>query len=169
VGERGPAPRREAEVRRTNNKGKATQLGPEELQQLPFEIDYNPEPPDTETALEDEAWHPAAKEFWRALQTDPARAWMTSADWAAALIVTESMSRDLNDQVVGVTETGETVKDRVPMKGANLSSYLKFFSMIGITEAARLRIQKEITLFKREPANLASVTNIDEARDEEVQ
>jgi len=169
VGDRGPAPRREAEVRRRNNKGTATQLGPEELQQLPFEIDYNPEPPELTEAAEDEEWHPAAKEFWRALKTDPARAWMTSADWAAAQIVCESISRDLRPQVVGVTETGDVVKDRVPMKGANLSSYLKFMAMIGITESARLRISKEITLFKSEPTQLASVSDIDSARDEEVQ
>lgn len=170
MGERGPAKRREAEVRRTNNKGTAKQLGPTELQQLPFEIDYNPEPPELTEASPDEEWHPAAKEFWRALKTDPARAWMTSADWAAAQIVCESMSRDLNDQVVGVTEDGRVLKDKVPMKGANLSSYLKFMGMIGITESARLRISKEITLFPRQPIDTeGNVVDINQARQQEVQ
>jgi hypothetical protein len=166
MGTRGPAPRREAEVRRTNNKGKAEQLDREQLQTLPFEVDVDPEPP----AMPDH-WLPMIKEFWASLLRDPARKWMTSADWGAALLHFESMHRDLAPQVVGVTEQGEVVKDIVPIKGANLGAYQKFLATIGVGEANRLRIQKEITMFPR-PATLAdgeNVIDIRSAREGDVQ
>lgn len=172
MGERGPTPRREDERRRRNkSEHPIVKMGPDELQDLPFEVDLAPEPPDPATGgAEDEEWHPVAAEFWRLLQADPARKWMTSADWGAALFVTESMSRDLRPQVVGVTEQGNAIKDTVPIKGANLSAYLKFMSMIGVTEAARLRIQKEITLFPTQPIDTeGNVIDINTARSLEVQ
>lgn len=167
MGARGPAPRRDAERRRRNEPagGAAQQIGEAELGALPFVVDFTPDPPAAK-----EHWHSTAKEFWEALQRDPARKWMTSADWAMAAVVAESMSRDLNPQVVGVTEEGGVVKDYVPLKGANLASYLKFMGMIGITESERLRLRKEITLFP--PVQLAEVTpigDIAEARAEDVQ
>jgi hypothetical protein len=170
VGERGPAPRREAERRRRNKPAhEITKLDQEQLDALPFEIDYTPEPPDVEAWVDDSTqtghWHPAAQELWDALQTDPARKWMTSADWALAAVVCESLSRDLRPQVVGITELGEAVKDTIPMKGASLSSYLKFMTMIGITEASRLRIAKEITLFPERPSETdGEVVDIRDAR-----
>lgn len=141
MGERGPAPRREAEVRRTNNKGKAEKSGPAELEALDFAVDLSPAWPEPA-----EDWHPMARMLWDSLETDPARKWMTSADIAATYVVLESLSRDLSPQVVGVTEDGQVVRATVPMKGANQTSFLKHLASIGVTEAARLRLAKEITL-----------------------
>lgn len=167
MGTRGPAPRREAEVRRRNNKGTAQQVERDELQRLPFEVDVDPEPP----AMPDH-WVPMVKEFWQMLLRDPARKWMTAGDWGAALLHFESMSRDLADQVVGITEKGEVVKDKVPIKGANLGAYQKFLAVIGIGEANRLRIQKEVTLFPRPATELGDGTNVVDirsAREDDVQ
>ncbi len=44
MGERGPAPRREDEVRRTNNKGTAEKISRQVLQDLPFEVELEPDP-----------------------------------------------------------------------------------------------------------------------------
>lgn len=166
MGQRGPAPSRDAERRRRNEPtgGKAEQVDARSLAGLPFTVDVTPEPPGPQ-----DHWHSAAKKFWEALQRDPARKWMTSADWAMAAFVAESMSRDLSPQVVGVTEEGGVVKDFVPIKGANLASYLKFMGMIGITEDARLRLRKEITLFPEDAPVLADVTDIAAHREGEVQ
>lgn len=140
-------------------------MGPQELQDLPFEVELNPEPP---TASDD--WHDIVKGFWESLKTDPARKWMTAADWSMAELHFESMSRDLQDQVVGVTETGEVVKDKVPIKGANLAAYQKLFAVLGIGEANRLRMQKEITLFPLQQVQTeGNVINIEDARRNEVQ
>lgn len=165
MGDRGPAPRREDEVRRTNNKGTATKLGRAELQDLPFKVDLDPDPLEAP-----DHWHEMAKSVWEGLKTDPARAWMTSADWATTMVVIESLSRDLQPQVVGVTETGEVVKDMVPMKGANQTSFLRHMASLGVTEQARLRMSKEITLFKSKPIDTeGNVVDISTARRNEVQ
>ena len=175
MGERGPAPRREAERRRRNAPARpATKLTQEELNQLPFEIDYEPEPPEIpdEDAATETGWHPIVQNFWDSLQRDPARKWMTSADWTAAQIFCESMSRELRDQFVGtVKDTGEVIMAKKPPTAATLGAFLKFLEHIGITESARLRLSKEVTLFPA-PASRADgdkVVDIATARTESVQ
>lgn len=157
MGERGPAPRREAEVRRTNNKGTATQLTREQLQELPFTVDLNPAPPAV-----GRDWPEALKELWEALQVDPARKWMTSADWATTKLVFQFTA----DAMEATDENGV----RIPVSGAHQTAVLKHLSNIGVTEAARLRLQKEITLFPSAPRDTeGNVTDIRTARQADVQ
>jgi len=157
VGDRGPAPRREAEVRRTNNKGKATQLGPAELQELPFEIELRPDPLPAV-----DGWNDLVKELWEDLKVDPARAWMTSADWGLTRIVFQILS----DALGSTDEVGHPI----PVNGATQTAILKHMATIGVTEHARLRMQKEITLFPREPIDTeGNVIDINTARQQEVQ
>lgn len=166
VGTRGPVPRRDGERRRTNGLeggAETTSMGQDELTALPFEVDLAPEPPDA-----DADWNPLVKRFWEALKVDPARKWMTSADWAAAAIFFESMSRDLEDQPV-ISKDGEVTMVKVPLKGTSIAGYLKFMADLGVTEAGRLRMRKEITLFPTEEPQLASVADLDAARDGLVQ
>lgn len=160
MGDRGPAPRRDAERRRVNAPAHPiVKMGQAELQRLPFAVDMEPEPP-----AAGEHWEPKVKDFWAALIADPARKWMTSADWEATYMHFESMSRDLGEQVVGITEHGTVVKDRVPIKGANLGAYQKWFATIGVGEANRLRMQKEITLFPPPPTELGDGSNVRDIR-----
>lgn len=161
MGERGPAPRREAEVRRTNNKGTAEQIPREKLQNLPFEVDVDPQPPALPAGS---TWHPMIQQFWEAMQRDPGRKWMTSGDWAATMVICETMSRELNEQVIGTTKDGEIIMGTVPPKSATVMAFLKTLSQIGVTEDARLRLRKEVTLFPA-PAPVASVTNVAEIKD----
>jgi len=158
MGDRGPAPRREAERRRTNDKGTATKLTREQLQELPFEIDFEPDPLDPPGH-----WDGILVELWEALKTDPARKWMTSADWAATKLMIELTN----------TQMGAKDKDGnlIGVSGAHQSSLLKHLASIGITEAARLRLGKEITLFPIKPRGTedGKVIDIRSAREADVQ
>src|SRR5687768_7217341 len=90
VAARGQTPRRDGERRRRNKVeggGMNAQVGPDELNALPFEVDLAPEPPDLASLLaQDAEWHPLVRAVWEGMQTDPARKWMTSGDWAALAI-----------------------------------------------------------------------------------
>ncbi len=157
MGDRGPAPRREAEVRRTNNKGKASQLTREVLQQLPFEIDFEPAPPAV-----GEDWPAAVRELWEALQVDPARKWMTAPDWASTTLVPE-----ITAQAMGATDENGVA---IPISGTAQTALLKHLASIGVTEAARLRLQKEVTLFPVRPRPTeGNVVDIKTARAADVQ
>lgn len=158
MGDRGPAPRREAEVRRTNNKGLALKVSREDLQNLPFEIDLEPAPPEV-----GEDWPPVLRELWEALQVDPCRQWMTAGDWAATKFVLEVTAK-------GMTQASKD-GDVVGLNGSQQTAILKHLSNIGITEDARLRLRKEITLFPagKGKAKLASVSEIENARRNEVE
>lgn len=165
MGARGPAPRREDERRRRNIPERPAQrLTPAELDELPFEIDYTPDPPEApepDAALPtDGTWHPIILDFYEGLQRDPARKWMTSADWAAVRIFCEAMSRELNPHFITVTKEGEVIRDIEPPKGATLAVFLKMLEHIGITESARLRISKEVTLFPPKPPEIGEDGNV---------
>ena len=158
MGDRGPAPRREAERRRTNDKGKAQQIGVSDLQELPFTVNLYPEP-----GAAPEHWPDVVRELWDALLEDPLRKWMTSADWASTKLVFEILStqmtaKDAEGNLLGVSANSQT-------------AVLKHLSSIGVTESARLRLQKEVTLFpvKSRTNEDGSVVDIREARRDEVQ
>lgn len=158
MGQRGPAPRREAERRRRNKSenGPSEKITREVLDSLPFEIDYNPEPPEAP-----ERWHALVQQFWDDMHADPARKWMTSGDWAAVALICETMSRELKPQAIGVNpETGEAVIATVPPKAATIAAFLKMLEHIGVTESARLRLQKEVTLFPPPPEDVGNGENV---------
>jgi hypothetical protein len=94
---------------------------------------------------------------------------MTSGDWMALALFCETISRELEEQVVSVTKDGVVIREKVPVKGATLSSYLKLLEHIGVTEASRLRMRKEVTLFPSNPTPIAAVTDIGAAREADVQ
>ena len=157
MGDRGPAPRREAEVRRTNNKGTAAQLTREQLQALPFEIDLEPAPPEPI-----DTWPDVLKDLWKSLQVDPLRKWMTSGDWASTKFVFEIVAQNMAQDSKDGSQVG--------LNGAQLSTFLKHLASIGVTESARMRLSKEVTLFPQRPAvTLATATDISSRRQEEVQ
>lgn len=151
MGERGPAPRREDERRRTNDKGTAERISRAQLQELPFEVELEPDPlPALDT------WNELIKNLWEDLKADPARKWMTSADWGLTRLVFEITSRAM------ASENGIT--------GAQQTAILKHMASIGVTEQARLRLGKEITLFPAiDRGDGENVIDINQARRDEVQ
>lgn len=153
MGDRGPTPRRDDERRRRNAPDHPiVKLTAAELALLPFEIDLEPSPPEV-----GEEWPEVLQDLWDALQKDPARKWMTAADWALTKVVMEITAlamgaKDENGDLIGVN-------------GSQQAALLKHMSSIGITEAARLRLQKEITLFPIRPVDTeGNVTDIATAR-----
>jgi hypothetical protein len=73
-------------------------------------------------------------------------------------------SRDLNPQVVGITDSGKVVTSVIPLKGASLSAYLRAMNVLLVTEGDRRRLQVELERPEARDANeeraQATVTNI---------
>lgn len=89
-------------------------------------------------------WHPVAKRWYTSLRHSGQSQFYEPSDWAVAYLIAESMSRDLMPQVVGVTDTGQVVKDTIPLKGASLAAYLKAMTQLLVTEGERRRVQLEL-------------------------
>lgn len=172
---RGPMGKRDDERERRNAKpgGDAQVFTPEDMAKLPFEIELLVEPP-----TPSEKWEHGAVQFYEALLRDPARIWMGPADWAAAWLICENMHRELAPQYVAVKEggieldTGEkiadsVVRERLPIKGASLTAYIKWMSSMGIGEASRMALRKEVTFHEAPAPALASVTEMDIVEDRE--
>jgi len=171
---RGPMAKRADERERRNKPdgGDITTLGPEELKRLPFDVETMVEPPEAPRH-----WEEGAKQVYEATLRDPARIWMGPADWAVHWLICEDIHRNLAPQYVALSEggldvdTGEKISDsvvreRLPLKGASLTAYTKWFGMIGIGEASRLAMRREIT-FHEKPAELATVSELDIVDDRE--
>lgn len=162
----GPARKRDADRERRNKPagGDSIVISPDDLERLPFDVELLVEPPDA-----DEEWEGAAKAVYEATLRDPARIWMGPLDWAAHWLICESLSRDLAPQYVatiegdGLEPEDRVVRERIPMKGASLTAYLKWFGMIGVGEASRLALRREVTFNNPPRVELASVSDIDVA------
>lgn len=133
MGDRGPVPKRENERRRRNKK-------PPPKKGKTSTPNTGAKPP---TA--DKDWHPLARNWYDSLKKSGQSEFYEPSDWMMAFMVAESISRDLNDQVVAVPEkTGEPVYAKVPMKGASLSAYLKAMSVLLVSEGDRRRAGIEL-------------------------
>jgi hypothetical protein len=91
-----------------------------------------------------ENWHPIAKNWYVSLAESGQSEFYESSDWAIAFLTAESISRDLSPQVVGVTPSGEILRDVIPMKGASLSAYMKVMGDLLVTEGSRRRASVEL-------------------------
>lgn len=130
MGTRGPVPVRSDQRRRTNSP---------EAQVVAVTTERTvPVPP------ADSEWHPVALAWYEALADSGQAIFYEPSDWATAYLVAESMHRDLGPQVVGTTESGQVIKDVIPLKGASLSAYLRAFSVLMVTEGDRRRAQLEL-------------------------
>lgn len=131
MGKRGPAPKRSDQRRRQNkdSKPRTITVEGEEVKAPPA----------------DEGWHEVAKRWYESLGQSGQAHFYEPSDWAMAYMLAESMSRDLEEQVIAVPEkTGEPVYATVPMKGASLAAYLKGMTALLVSEADRRRAQIEL-------------------------
>jgi hypothetical protein len=112
----------------------------------------------------DPSWHPLATAWFTSLADSGQSAFYEPSDWGLAFLVAESMSRDLNPQVVGITDSGKVVTSVIPLKGASLSAYLRAMNVLLVTEGDRRRLQVELERPEARDANeeraQATVTNI---------
>lgn len=154
---RGPVPKKEAERRRRNDDGvELIKINLDEL--IAGEV---------EVPAADPNWHPIATHFYESLQKSGQAIWLEPSDWSVAYILAESLSRDLKPQFVGMSEeTGEAILMTIPLKGSSLSSYLKAFSALLVTEGDRRRLRIELERQKRidEAAEGGNVVDIVQAR-----
>lgn len=143
----GPVPKKDAERRRRNKGPEATGS----LSSIPAQVVNVDELIAGEVTIPepDENWHPIARQVYEAQASSGQVIWMEPSDWAMLYLMCESISRDLNPQVVGITEDGEVVKDIIPLKGASLSSYLKGFEALMMAEGGRRRLRVELERQKR--------------------
>ena len=151
-----PVPKRTAERRRTNEPAiPLTTLDIAELVKRDVEV------PEPETD-----WHPIAQMMWASLVTSGQAVFYEPSDWAVAFLLCESISRDLNPQVVGISEAGEVLFESIPLKGASLNAYLKGFSVLMMTEGDRRRLSVELE--RRKAGVVAEVVDITQNRLEAV-
>lgn len=143
----GPVPKKDAERRRRNKSPESTGS----LSSIPAEVVNVDEllAGDVEIPQPDEDWHPIATQVYEAQMRSGQVIWMEPSDWSMLYLLCESISRDLNPQVVGITEDGNVVKDSIPLKGASLSSYLKAFESLLMAEGGRRRLRIELERQKR--------------------
>lgn len=145
----GPVPKRSDQRRRTNSPGAEQALGAAEVPVPEANAD----------------WHPVAAAWFASLSTSGQAAFYEPSDWATAVLIAESMSRDLNPQVVGVTDDGATVMEQIPLKGASLAAYLKAFAVLLVTEGDRRRSRLELQRPQAaEPEAPAEVSELDAYR-----
>lgn len=131
MGIKGPVPKRSEQRRRVNKPATP-------ITKVPGARSAVPAP------RADAKWHPVAKRWYQSLGKSGQAQFYEPSDWATAFMVAESMSRDLMPQVVGTTESGEILRDTIPMKGASLSSYLRACAVLLVTEGDRRRAQLEL-------------------------
>ena len=143
----GPVPKKDAERRRRNKSPESEGS----LSAIPAEV-VNVDAllvGEVEIPVPDENWHPIATQIFEAQTKTGQVLRMEPSDWAMLYLVCESISRDLNPQVVGITEEGDVVKESIPLKGASLSSYLKSFEALLMAEGGRRRLRIELERQKR--------------------
>lgn len=137
MGGRGPVPKRSDQRRRTN--------APERpIEKVPTRFQAEPPAADVE-------WHPVALAWYESLAKSGQSAFYEASDWATAFLITESMSRDLKPQFVGLTDQGDLAYESIPLKGASLSAYLRAMAVLMVTEGDRRRLQVELE--KPKPAD----------------
>lgn len=137
-GQPGHIPKRSDQRRRRN----APELG--EITKAPGAA-VVPVPP----AYED--WDEIAIDFYESLPKSGQSDFYEPSDWALATVVCESLSRDLRSQPL-IDQDGHAVLDakgkpimrKLPLKGANLSAYLRAFQVLMVAEGDRRRLRLEL-------------------------
>lgn len=156
----GPIPKRSEERRRRNARTEAGESTETDKLVVSGDAPYLSAPdPDPE-------WDPVAGEIYTAALESAQAIYYEPSDIAVLRMLCESISRDLGEQFVGINEeTGEVVKDRIPMKGASLSAYLKGFQALMLLEGDRRRLRLEIERRNALDGAVAALTDEDVVKD----
>jgi hypothetical protein len=138
MGTRGPAPKRDAERRRTNER------------ELPTTTVNVAELSSGEVVIPemDENWHPVAKRLWASFPLSAASVLLEPTDWALLYVGCDDLSRELKPKhvQVGVDGAGDPifVQRDMPMPGAKLNALLKLMTGLLALEGDRRRLAVEI-------------------------
>lgn len=100
---------------------------------------------DVEIPEADPDWHHVATRWYEALARSAQSFYYEPSDWAYAYVQAESLSRDLKEQFVGISEvTGRPITAIVPINGARMNAFLKANTALMATEGDRRRARLEI-------------------------
>lgn len=158
MGERGPAPKRSDQRRRTNSPGAGKTVKAPAAERV--------EVPET-----DPDWHPVARRWFESLAASGQHVFYEPSDWAAAYVLAESMSRELQPKpiitMVGPVRDaeGELVLVNEPPKAASVAAWRAGMAALMVTEADRRRASLE--LVRPRPADEeegGDVPHLDDAR-----
>lgn len=173
----GPAPKRSEERRRRNTPAAGdprvldvSQLVDDDPDSLPFKIKQELPPPpaynEAQAPANPGGWHPMVQDMWESFHHSGSALFWEPSDWHVARLFCESLSRDLEEQVVGITPLGDVVKDVIPLKGASLNAYAKIAGMLMLTEGDRRKAGLEIKRDRWGKASVAPVVSMEQRRAE---
>lgn len=149
MGTRGPVNKRSDQLRRRNTPD--------------VDVDTAPAAKNVTIPVADEEWHPIARQWYESLEPSGQSVYYEPSDWATAYLIAESISRDLNPQFVAVTEQGDVIKERIPMKGASLTAYLRAMTALMTTEGdrrrARLELERATAVDEDEAASVTALSD----------
>ena len=137
MGVTGPIPKRSEERRRRNARTEAGESTEPETLEAEGEVEV-PNP-----AGYDE-WHAISQNLWDSVVASAFTRFYEPSDWAVLELTCESLSRDLSEQSIGITDKGDVVRDTIPLKGASLSAYSKVFATLLLTDGDRRRLRLDI-------------------------
>ena len=150
MGARGPVPKPSAQRRRTNKPALPVATAPRAAKAVKAVKSTRAkkakavEAPVAVIPKADPTWHPVALGLFESLGRSGQSAFYEASDWAVAVLICESISRDLRPQFVGYTEKGDVITESIPMKGASMAAVLKGLSSLLVTEGDRRRVQVEL-------------------------
>jgi hypothetical protein len=146
---RGPIPKRATDRRRTNKPASGEQ------------VTKAPAARKVAIPRADRSWHQVARRWYQSLAKSGQSRFYEPSDWATAFLVAESLSRELDEQVVGFSAERGIERAFTPLKGASLSAYLKAMSSLLVTEGdrrrARLELQRATAVDQDEQASVTSI------------
>lgn len=127
----GPPPKRSDQRRRNNKPAPGA------------EASQAPGAPDVVAPEPDPKWHPVARAWFEALVASGQAVFYEPSDYATAVVIAESMSRELHPQQV-VTKDGAVVEVSSPPKAASIAAWLKGATALMATEGDRRRLRLEL-------------------------
>lgn len=109
----------------------------------------------------DEKWHPLARQWYESLAASGQSRFYEPSDWATAVVVAESMSRELLPQ--GLVYQGQVISyELMTVKPGALGAWLKAMSTLMVTEGDRRRLALELQ--RPQPAGEASPGKVTDIR-----
>jgi hypothetical protein len=138
MGTRGPAPKRDAERRRTNERPVDTKTVETDDTFTRAVVIPDPDPD----------WHKVARRVWDSFPESATSVLLEPSDWAILFLACEDLSRELKPRKVqiGIDGGGDPiiVEASLPMPGAKLNAILKLMGNLLATEGDRRRLQIEV-------------------------
>lgn len=92
-----------------------------------------------------EEWHDIAIMWFESLSASAQCVYYEPSDWATAYVVADWLSQMLKSRFVAYDmETHKSIKQVVPMKGGDMTAFLKAATSLLVTETDRLKASVEI-------------------------